>query len=100
MTDDMIGEWVVIRGAHVGVWLGRLVAAEPQGDTLRVRLAEARRAWSWAGATEAAGLALRGPISGQITAPVAAVVLLQCTEVHPATAAAVAAWDKVPVWTA
>ena len=94
MTQDMIDKHVVIRSSQSGVWLGILVAT----DGSRVRLRDARRAWSWEGAASCSGLAGAGPSGGNICHPVAVAVIDGVCEILLASADAVARWGKVKPW--
>jgi hypothetical protein len=86
---------VVVRGSECGVWMGTLVQVTTERTVV---LSDARRAWSWTGATECAGLAVRGPGGGKITPSVQTVTLFGVCEVLEATPAAVEAWGQVAPW--
>lgn len=86
---------VIVRSSPSGVWFGRLVVVS--GNT--VKLADARRVWSWTGAASCSGLAVTGPLSGKIAAPVKVTVFEVC-EIIEASDAACAAFGAIEPWTA
>jgi hypothetical protein len=100
MSDDLfkdfIGHSVVVRSGRSGVWHGKLVSILPDGSC--VSLARARRAWSWAGATECVGLAIHGPRGGKITVEAASVVVRDVLEIIIATHDATERWLATQAW--
>jgi hypothetical protein len=89
----LIGQWVVCRCHLSGVWLGRL---EGHGGG-HIVLANATRAWSWTtiAGLGAAGLAVHGLKAGKVERSPLVEIGERPIEIHVATDAARAAWDKV-----
>jgi hypothetical protein len=90
--------YVIVRTYSAGCFAGRLVAR----DGKEVTLADARRLWSWQGATTLSQLASIGssvPGRCKFAGPVD-IVLTEAIEIITMTAEAVAVLDKTPAWTA
>jgi hypothetical protein len=89
----------IIRGDRSGVFYGEI--SERNG--LEVTIKNCRRLWYWSGAASLSELALSGvknPLECKFTVTVDSLTILDAIELIPATEAAVASIDGVPVWTA
>lgn len=87
----------IFRGDRSGVFFGELIAEEGQ----RVKIGNCRRLWYWAGAASLSQLALEGvkaPEACKFTVTVSELVILDCIEIIPCTAAAVESISGVPEW--
>lgn len=79
-TTKTKAQYVVVRTYSAGVHVGRL--AEQSADGKRVRLAEARRIWSWKGARTLHEVALHGVgKDSRVSEPVASIDLTEAIEV-------------------
>ena len=89
--------YVIIRTRSAGVFAGELFAK----DGSEVTLKNARRLWYWSGAASLSQLAMEGVKNpGQCKFPCAVteITLQEAIEIIPATTAARASIDGVPVW--
>jgi hypothetical protein len=89
----------IIRGDRSGVFYGEI--AERNGQEVTIK--NCRRLWYWSGAASLSELALSGvknPLECKFTVTVDSLTILDAIELIPATEAAVASIDGVPVWTA
>jgi hypothetical protein len=95
--EDVIGKVCVVRTYSAGVFIG-LVAQREGKEAL---LKNARRIWYWSGAASLSQLAMEGtkdPENCKFPKAVDEVLLTECIEFIPATDAAIASIDAVPVW--
>lgn len=95
---DYIGRYCLVRSRDAGVFVGTVVGVK--GSV--VEMASARRVWYWAGAATLSELAQRGtsnPQECKWPAPVDSIAVRGWCEIIPVSAAALATYGKVPVWT-
>jgi hypothetical protein len=96
---DYVGRMCVIRSRDSGVWIGTVLSIK--GAV--VRLSNARRVWRWAGAMTLSDLATLGttaPAECKWPAAVPDVSVRGWCEIVPCSGAALATYERVPVWTA
>lgn len=99
MTDD--NTKVIIRTESSGVHYGTITKFDHHDRVVTLR--DSRRIWFWAGAATLSELALAGPArpdACKFPAAVPEITVLGVIEVIPVSAAAQAAIEQVPVWTA
>ena len=94
MQKDYTGKKVIVRAYGAGVFYGTLV--EKEGRT--VVLTDARRIFSWSGASDCTELAVAGcNKDSRLTRP-GEVMVEEVLETRPCTEEAIKALDAVPVW--
>ena len=96
-TKKLIGKRVIIRAYGAGVFYGTL--NEVDGST--VELTQCRRLWYWDGAASLSQLAAEGvkrPENCKFTVVVDSIVILNVTEIIPATDEAQKSIEDVKVW--
>lgn len=94
-APELGGKMCIIRARDAGVWFGEYISHQGR----EVKAANARRVWSWTGCLSCSELALTGPKSGKISAPVDHVTIMDGCEIIPATDAAITAFGRVASWT-
>ena len=97
----MAARYVIVRTYSAGVFAGYLTYQSEDGK--RVRMATARRLWSWAGAASLSQLAIEGtkqPGNCKFPQAVPTVELTEAIEILDCLPAAQESIEGVPVWTA
>ena len=84
LVNAPIGPEVIIRTYSAGVHIGSIISREGK----EVKLANARRLWSWKGAFTLNAVAARGVdrSNSRISIPVTEITLLEAIEIIPVTA--------------
>ncbi len=91
----LIGKRVICRAPESGVFLGRLVANDEHGVTLK----GAQRIWSWQGALDTATLAAVGPSSAVVSPKVPGLsVIPDGRECFAMSKASRAVFRNIGVW--
>lgn len=93
----MLGNKVIVRSIHAGVFFGTLKAKDGQ----EVTLTDCRRIWYWDGAASISQLAAEGtknPNKCKFTIPVGEIVIMDAIEIIPCTPEAIKSIDGVPIW--
>ena len=96
----MYPRFVIIRSSVSGVHFGEQRAdpvMQPNGLRL-VTLFGSRRIHYWEGAGSCSGLAVYGPRSGRVAAPIDGAEIGDVCEILPCAAAAVEQIGKQPIW--
>lgn len=97
--NEMIGKYVIVRGAKSGVFAGTLASHE-SGLT---KLTDVRRLWYWDGAASDFQLAAEGvsmPDNCKFTVTIGSILLTDVIEILPATRRAESCIKKVTEWKA